>query len=87
MGEQVFEKYDTPIEAGNESGEFRSELSSQIITMAIFGMINWIYRWYQPNGNRSLNKIAQIYTDFVLYSLLTEENKQREEFHHVFLRS
>ncbi|HJV47264.1 MAG TPA: TetR/AcrR family transcriptional regulator, partial [Bacillota bacterium] len=38
------------IQDGIESGEFRKELPIPIISMAIFGMVNWIYKWYHKDG-------------------------------------
>ena len=63
------------IEDGIKCGEFRPEISPKIITLIIFGMINWIYRWYKHTGKYSLIEIAQIYNDFILQSILVDESK------------
>jgi TetR/AcrR family transcriptional regulator, cholesterol catabolism regulator len=67
------------VEDGVRTGEFRQDLNIPIIRMAIFGMVNWIYKWYKDNGNYSLKEIAYIYNDFILQSLLSEENRVKYE--------
>lgn len=59
------------IDDGVKKGEFRADLNVQIITMAIFGMLNWIYKWYKPSGDFSLEEISEIYSDFILQSMLS----------------
>lgn len=61
------------VEDGINKGEFRSELPVPITSMAIFGMINWTYKWYKTEGNYSISDIADIYADFILHSVLTKE--------------
>lgn len=68
------------INGGMKNGEFRESIIPEIITMSIFGMINWIYKWFNPEGTYTLDEIHQIYSDFILQSILTEENKQKEPF-------
>ncbi|WP_046174968.1 TetR/AcrR family transcriptional regulator [Domibacillus indicus] len=61
------------IREGQESGDFRQEVPAQISTMAIMGMINWMYKWFKKEGELSLEEIARIFNDMMLHSLLTEE--------------
>ncbi|WNF35840.1 TetR/AcrR family transcriptional regulator [Bacillaceae bacterium IKA-2] len=61
------------VEEGIEQGEFRKEMPVPIASMAIFGMINWTYKWYKTNGQYSVQEIGNIYADFVLHSILTRE--------------
>ncbi|HJV44839.1 MAG TPA: TetR/AcrR family transcriptional regulator [Bacillota bacterium] len=75
------------VQDGVKCGEFRPELPVPIISMAIFGMINWVYKWYQQTGRYSIEEIADIYADLILHSTLTEEAKQRPEFKRFFLKS
>jgi TetR/AcrR family transcriptional regulator, cholesterol catabolism regulator len=67
------------VEDGVKIGEFRQDLVIPIIRMAIFGMVNWIYKWYKEKGNYSLKEIADIYNDFILQSILSEENRVKYE--------
>nr|MBA5587763.1 TetR/AcrR family transcriptional regulator [Anaerobacillus isosaccharinicus]QOY38630.1 TetR family transcriptional regulator [Anaerobacillus isosaccharinicus] len=61
------------VQEGIDLGEFRKELPVPITSMAIFGMINWTYKWYKTDGKYSIVDIANIYADFVLHSILTKD--------------
>jgi TetR/AcrR family transcriptional regulator, cholesterol catabolism regulator len=73
------------VKDGIESGEFRPELPVPIISMAIFGMINWIYKWYQKAGHYTIEQIADIYADLILHSVLTEESMQNPKYANLFI--
>ncbi|MED1782265.1 TetR/AcrR family transcriptional regulator [Brevibacillus fortis] len=77
----------TVISDGIESGEFRAELPVPIVSMAIFGMVNWIYKWYQKSGTYSIEQIADIYADMVLHSVLKSESMENPAFQRFFLQS
>ncbi|WP_413378851.1 TetR/AcrR family transcriptional regulator [Alkalihalobacillus sp. 1P02AB] len=68
------------IQEGVDKGEFLPNLPVPIIGMTIFGMVNWTYKWYNPEGPFSNEEIVVIYADFTLNSLLTEEAKQKYQF-------
>ncbi|HLR80459.1 MAG TPA: TetR/AcrR family transcriptional regulator [Bacillota bacterium] len=55
---------------GKESGEFRQELPTEITGMAILGMVNWTYKWYQQSGNYTIDEIGDIYVDLILHAIL-----------------
>lgn len=58
---------------GQKNNDFRSELPSTIVTMAIVGMINWTYKWYKQTGPLTMEEITEIFTDMILRSLVTEQ--------------
>jgi len=66
------ERYEEVIERiltdGIQDGQFRP-CDVKIISFAILGMCNWIYRWYDVGGRLKEEQIAQILTDFVLRSI------------------
>lgn len=42
------------------------ELDANLATLILFGMLNWIYMWYDPKRNKSVSELAdQIYRLFV----------------------
>lgn len=61
---------------GQQSKDFRSELPSTIVTMAIVGMINWTYKWYKQSGPLTMDEITVVFTDMVLRSIVTEQARQ-----------
>ncbi|MFD0951400.1 TetR/AcrR family transcriptional regulator [Virgibacillus natechei] len=58
---------------GKESGEFREDIPVEITTMAILGMVNWTYKWYQQSGAKSIDEIGDIYVDLILHAVLKNE--------------
>ena len=42
-------------------------------TFGIFGMINWLYHWYRPNGKLSLEELADHSINILFYGLLSED--------------
>lgn len=63
------------LEDGIKSGEFRSNLSVKITGMAILGMVNWTYKWYKADGEKTIEEIAEIFIDLIFNSILTETAK------------
>ncbi|MFC4769698.1 TetR/AcrR family transcriptional regulator [Effusibacillus consociatus] len=74
------------IEDGIQSGEFREELPVPIVSMAIFGMVNWTYKWYQKTGVYTIEQIADIYADIMLRAVLTPETMKKPEYAGFFLK-
>jgi AcrR family transcriptional regulator len=44
----------------------RRKLDPRIVTMSLFGMINWIYTWYRPRDGASVNELAGQMTEIFL---------------------
>lgn len=63
------------IREGVDTGEFRKDLSIEITTMAILGMVNWTYKWYQRSGEKSIEEIADYYIDLILHAVLSDSTK------------
>ncbi|WP_404459368.1 TetR/AcrR family transcriptional regulator [Oceanobacillus kapialis] len=61
------------IRDGKEAGEFRKDLSVEITSMAILGMVNWTYKWYKQSGEKSINEIGDIFVDLILRSVVYPE--------------
>lgn len=45
---------------GIKIGEFR-EIDVKLATLALFGMCNWGYRWFAPDGPQSPKRIAEVF--------------------------
>jgi AcrR family transcriptional regulator len=43
---------------GVKSGEFRADLDVPVISYGLLGMLNWLYKWYDPRGRLSVREIA-----------------------------
>jgi len=44
--------------AGVEAGAFRADLDPMLAAYLLFGMCNWVSRWYRPDGDWSLDRIS-----------------------------
>ncbi len=56
------------IQSGIRSGAF-ARSDAKLLSFAILGAINWIPRWYNPDGSSSSQEIADLFADFVLAGL------------------
>lgn len=61
------------IKEGQESGDFRKELPTNIATLSIIGMINWTYKWYKSDGPLTMEQITDVFKDLIFHSLATEQ--------------
>lgn len=58
------------IQLGVESGEFRKELHPVITGMSLLGMVNWIYKWYRKDGEKSIEEIARYFEDIIIHAVI-----------------
>jgi AcrR family transcriptional regulator len=49
-----------------------NKLDAHVATMSLFGMLNWLYRWYDPQEGGSPTSIANQIASQFLYGLLGE---------------
>lgn len=60
---QFERQYDTfladLIEAGQQDGSVAKFDETRLVVNALFGMANWTYRWYRPNGRYTPEEIAK----------------------------
>ncbi len=46
-----------------ERGEMRRDIPVKVAANAIFGMLNWTHRWYQPGGSYPADQISAAFAD------------------------
>ena len=51
---------------GQRDGTLRKDLPVELCAMALFGMVNWMHRWYRPNVKWSPEEVARTFTAFFL---------------------
>ena len=54
---------------GVESGEFRRDLDIQVTSYGLLGMLNWAYKWYDPQGRLGIGEVAGQFTSLALAGL------------------
>ena len=66
------------LQQGVETGELRPDLDVKVTGYAILGMSNWVYRWYNPQGALSAEKIADVFTKLALEGLTQRKHNAEE---------
>ena len=46
-----------------------------VTAFAIFGMVNWCYRWYQREGGLSIEDVAQRLINIIFYGIIDPEER------------
>jgi AcrR family transcriptional regulator len=61
-------------------GEEQRQIDLTIATYALFGMMNWIYNWYDPRGKLSVGDLVENVTRLFLTGFLAGTNVERLTF-------
>ena len=55
---------------GIKSGEFRPDLVDvKVVFYGLLGMLNWAYKWYDPNGRLGFAEVAEQFATLALAGL------------------
>jgi len=57
---------------GSQPASARIDLT--VATYALFGMMNWIYNWYDTSGKLSVNQLVDNITNLFLHGFLSQKN-------------
>jgi AcrR family transcriptional regulator len=57
---------------GQHDGTLRKDLPVELCAMALFGMINWMHRWYRPNLKWRPEEVAETFTEIYLNGLANQ---------------
>ncbi|MCC6466617.1 MAG: TetR family transcriptional regulator [Planctomycetes bacterium] len=60
------------IQQGVKSGEFR-KVDVKLASFAVLGAINWISKWFRPEGEQTAHDIARTYSDLLVSALKAGE--------------
>ena len=63
---------------GVKNGEFRPDLDIQVASYGLLGMLNWSYRWYDPQGRLSINEVVEEFTRLALAGLAADTRRAAE---------
>jgi AcrR family transcriptional regulator len=55
---------------GVKSGEFRPDLDVQVVSYGLLGMLNWLYKWYDPRGRLGVREVAEQFSTLALAGLI-----------------
>ena len=62
---------------GVKSGEFRPDLDVQVVSYGLLGMLNWLYKWYDPRGRLSVREVADQFATLALAGLAGDTKASR----------
>lgn len=65
------------IREGQEEGVITPDIDPKIATLAILGMVNWVYQWYRPMGPESPEELASTFADLVLGGLAADSRRPK----------
>jgi AcrR family transcriptional regulator len=65
----------TIIERGVEDGTLR-DVNVGLAALALFGMCNWAYQWYEAGGPMSTDEIAATFCDFLLNGISAQPGSE-----------
>ncbi|GIU93448.1 MAG: TetR family transcriptional regulator [Acidimicrobiia bacterium] len=57
------------IEQGQKEGTICPGTDPKMAAFAILGMMNWMYQWYRPDGDKSPEAIAEIFAEMAVRSV------------------
>ncbi|WP_018133302.1 TetR/AcrR family transcriptional regulator [Effusibacillus pohliae] len=60
-----FSMFEAVVREGIASGDFRPDLDPIITTMGIFGICNWTYRWFRPDGRLAIEEIGRMFSELI----------------------
>lgn len=59
------------IREGAENGEFKQQLQPDITALAVLGMTNWTYQWFNTAGELTADELAEQYCSIILDGINT----------------
>lgn len=59
------EGFRTIVADGIDDGSVSPSVDSMIFVLSVLGMCNWVSRWYEPDGQYSIDEIADIQFDML----------------------
>jgi TetR/AcrR family transcriptional regulator, cholesterol catabolism regulator len=62
---------------GVKSGEFRADLDVQVVSYGLLGMLNWLYKWYDPRGRLGVREVAEQLSALALTGLVASPVTRR----------
>lgn len=65
------------IRQGQEEGLVCPDIDPKLAAIAVLGMMNWLYHWYRPGGERTAAELASAYADFVVAGLACDPATHR----------
>jgi len=69
---EIYDVYIEQLRRLRDQGFISSEPLS-VTAFAIFGMVNWCYRWFKQGGRLSINDVTQRLIDMIFYGIIDQK--------------
>ncbi|MBW2031613.1 MAG: TetR family transcriptional regulator [Deltaproteobacteria bacterium] len=69
---EIYDVYIEQLRRLRDQGLISSEPLS-VTAFAIFGMVNWCYRWFKQGGRLSINDVTQRLIDMIFYGIIDQK--------------
>jgi AcrR family transcriptional regulator len=70
LGPRAYERlWGNIVQGGMKAGELRTDLDPTVVVYGLLGMLNWLYKWYDPNGRLGPSEIAAQFSALALSGL------------------
>jgi len=69
LGDEYDRLFRKIVKEGIEAKEFRGDLDPKLMVFAIFGVYNYMQRWYSPNNGYSMQEVGEQFDQFVLQAI------------------
>jgi AcrR family transcriptional regulator len=57
------------LQEGVDKGTFRDDLNPTIVMLSLSGMLNWVHRWYTPEGPSTLQEVGHTVAELTIGGL------------------
>ncbi|MBX6378803.1 MAG: TetR family transcriptional regulator, partial [Clostridia bacterium] len=57
------------IQEGRQAGVFRDDVDPKMLAFFVLGILNWMFKWYEPEGRYTTDELADMVTRFVVAGL------------------
>ncbi len=75
---EISDTFATLVRAAVEEGSLRAEVSADVISRLLFGMVNSLVEWYRPGGSVDADVLARAVADLAFHGLATPAATGRE---------
>lgn len=73
LGDEIDHLFREIIIEGIETKEFRNDLDPKLMTFAIFGVYNYMQRWYSPIEGYNFDEISEQFNAFVMQGVINKD--------------
>jgi AcrR family transcriptional regulator len=72
---QIYDLYYSKICEIERNGLLNEKVNKTVIIFGIFAMMNWVYRWFRPNGKLTIEQVAENVIDLFFEGILKREKE------------